>query len=181
MKRKNFLKASGIATAGLGVGTPLMANSLNFILSKAGSGTPKFVRSNEGNKLNVLGDQMTLKLTGEDTGGQYVLIEQNNNPGVGIPLHTHDNEDEIFRVIEGELELNVNGAKTILKAGDLGFCPRGIPHTWKVVGNSPAKVDLSFFPSGMEKMFEELAKLPSGPPDMAKVTEITTRYGVHFV
>ena len=66
---------------------------------------PKIVRANEGLTINVIGDIQTVKLTGKDTNGQFTLIEEENVPGTGIPLHVHFNEDEIFRVLEGEMEL----------------------------------------------------------------------------
>lgn len=178
MKRTEFIKKAG---AGLGALSISPFFKISSTIQTGNSTNSAVVRNGEGRKLNVIGDKMTMKLTGEETNGQYVLIEQNNEPGVGIPLHVHENEDEVFRVIEGQLEVQVADVKAVLGPGDMVFCPRGIPHTWKVVGNKNAKVDLSFFPSGLENMFEELAQLPPGPPDMAVVSEITGRYGVRFV
>lgn len=179
MKRSEFIAktGSGIATAALASFSTAFTIKKNTNLNVK----EKIVRNGFGKKLNVLGDKMTVKLTGKDTAGQYVLIEQNNEPGVGIPPHIHENEDEIFRVIEGQLEVQVADTKTVLNPGDMGFCPRGIPHTWKVVGDKPAKVDLSFFPAGLEDMFEELASLPAGPPNMEKVAGICGKYGVNFL
>lgn len=178
MKRSDFLKVAGI-----GAGSMAMAPFANLgnKVSNTDNMSPKVIRNREGKKVNVLGDKMTFKLTGEDTGGQFTLIEENNEPGVGIPPHVHEDEDEIFRVIEGELEVTVGGDTTVLKAGDTAFAPRGVPHTWRVVGESPVKVDLSIFPAGLEHMFEELGALPPGPPDMEKVTEICGRYNIRFV
>jgi len=131
--------------------------------------------------LNVLGDNQNIKLTGADTNGQYTLIEQNNEPGVGIPPHVHENEDEVFQVLSGQVEMNVGDKTTILLAGDLIFCPKGVPHSWKVVGEEKARAMLSIFPAGLEGMFKELAELPAGPPDMEKVTAICGKYNLKFV
>ncbi|CAN5329937.1 cupin domain-containing protein [soil metagenome] len=178
MKRSDFLKIAGIGTGTVAM-TPFAALKAKSL--KPEHMTPMIVRKGDGKKVDVLGDKMTFKLTGKDTGGLFTLIEENNAPGVGIPPHVHDNEDEIFRVIEGELEVTVGGDTTILKAGDTAFAPRGVPHTWRVVGNGPVKVDLSIFPAGLEHMFEELGALPAGPTDMEKVVEICGRYNVRFV
>ncbi len=185
MDRKQFLRNATILT-GAAVVSPLLTKSLfgspSHTSNKEGLiKMGKIVGAGEGRQLNVLGDKMTFKLTGEDTANQYTLIEQNNEPGVGIPTHVHTGEDEVFKVIEGRLELSVGGETTILNPGDIGFCPRNVPHSWRVVGNSNAKVDLSFFPSGLERMFEELAQLPPGRPDMKVVGEICGRYGLRFV
>ena len=179
MKRNEFFKK-----AALGFGSMVLAPSLIKAFPVKNTfyeSNSKIIRNNEGKKINVIGDNMTVKLTGTDTSGQFGLIEENNDPGVGIPLHVHKNEDEIFKVIEGEVEFELGDEKKILLKGDLAFCPRGIPHSWKVVGSQKSKVDLSFFPAGLEILFEELSKLPAGPPDFAMVAEICGKYGIKFL
>lgn len=148
---------------------------------KIGQLPARVVRADEGKKVNVLGDKQRFKLTGEDTYGQFTLIEETNDPGTAIPPHVHSREDEIFHVLEGEMEITVGGETTVLKAGDMAFGPRGIPHAWRITGDKPARVLLSVFPAGLERMFEELGQLPAGPPDMGKVTEICGRYGIRFM
>lgn len=178
MKRSDFIKTS----AGLGAIAliPYASYGKEFSNHEAFKAA-KIVRNKTGRELNVLGDKMTFKLTGKDTDGQYSLIEQNNEPGVGIPMHVHDNEDELFKVINGQLEVQIADNQYILGPGDLAFCPRGVPHSWKVTGDQDAKIDLSFFPAGLEDMFEELATLAQGPPDLGIIAGITGKYGVKFV
>ena len=188
MKRKEFLR-NAMAASVVTMISPLTSScqSANSALpdkvatAENNSVAAKVIRNTEGKKVNVIGDQMTFKLTGKDTNGQFTLIEEFNDPGVGIPLHVHEHEDEVFKVLEGEMELVVDGKTTILKAGDIGYGPRGIPHAWRIVGEQKAKVILTVFPSGIEVMFEELGQLPAGPPDLAKVGEICGRYGIRFV
>ena len=141
----------------------------------------KIVKNEAGRKLNVLGDNQIIKLSAKDTKGQFSLIEQNNNPGTGIPPHVHQNEDEVFHVLSGQVDMTIGEEMTTLNSGDLIFCPRGIPHSFKVVGGQKAKVMLSIFPAGLENMFEELAKLPVGPPDLEKVGKICGKYNINFL
>ena len=129
----------------------------------------------------MIGDIQTLKLSGADTNGQVVIIEEENAPGTFIPMHTHSKEDEIFKVLEGELEVTVGDQTTVLKAGDLAFAPKGVPHTWKVVGDQNCKTILTAFPAGIELMFAKLGELPAGPPDFAKVAAICGEHGIEFV
>ena len=75
----------------------------------------------------------------------------------------------------------VNGIAAILKEGDIVFAPKGISHSWKVVGTEKAKMITSAFPAGIEFMFQELAQLPEGPPNFDKVAEICGRQGISFV
>jgi quercetin dioxygenase-like cupin family protein len=141
---------------------------------------PKIVKKEEGIKLNVLGYNQIIKVSGKDTNGAFALVEQNNQPGVGIPMHSHQNEDEIFHVLEGNVEMTIQGKTTVLEAGDLIFCPKGIPHARKIVGDVSAKAILSIYPSGLENMFDELSKLPQGPPDLNFVAQICGKYEVSF-
>ena len=177
MKRKQFL-----ATSAMGIGlcaiNPIKAASSE---DEKAIMNPKLVRKEEGQQQIVMGDLQNIKLIGSDTNGQFTLIEQYNEPGFGIPPHVHENEDEVFQVLSGQLEITVGGKTSTLTAGDIAFCPRGIPHGFKVTGEEKARVMLSVFPSGIEKMFGELAHLPPGPPDLEKVGEICGRYQITFL
>lgn len=178
MNRKQFLKTS-ISAGTLLTIFPAHLSAKTIAPSK--NVDPKVIRAGEGKLINVIGDMQTIKLTGKDTNGMFTLIEEENEPGVGIPPHIHQNEDEVFRVLEGEMEITVGDVTTTLKAGDMAFGPRGVPHSWRIIGDKKAKVILSVFPSGIEIMFEELGKLPPGPPDFPKVAEICGRYGITFL
>ena len=159
MDRKRFIKNSGI-----GLGIALMPGVL---LSQPNIFSTPHIQ--------------THKLVGADTNNQIVEWVDNVAPGVGIPPHIHTKEDEIFRVVKGEVEITVKNKSTILKAGDIAFAPKGIAHAWKVVGTEKAKMITSAFPAGIEFMFQELAQLPTGPPNFEKVAEICGRQGITFV
>ncbi len=181
MDRKKFIKTSGI-----GIGLSLLPGLLKSqtLYSKnvlKVNPQPKIIKDSEGPVLNVIGDIQTHKLVGSDTGNQIVEWVDNVEPGVGIPPHIHTKEDEIFRVVKGQIEIMVDGKITVLNEGDVAFAPKNIPHSWKVVGTEKAKMITSAFPAGIEYMFEELAKLPAGPPDFEKVTEICGRHGIRFI
>lgn len=190
MERKSFIRSTALGLCSLSL-IPL-ANSCQKEPKKESEDKPaetekpeilshKIVKKDDGIILNVLGDNQNIKLTGEDTNGQYTLIEQYNEPGIGIPPHVHDNEDEVFQVLEGQVEMSVGNKTTIMNAGDIIFCPKGVPHSWRVIGEEKARAMLSIFPAGLEKMFVEISELPAGPPDMEKVTAICEKYNLRFV
>lgn len=141
----------------------------------------KILSPGSGQVLNVIGDNQTVRLTSEDTGGLFALVEQANPPGVGVPSHVHKNEDELYHVLEGSIEFKVQGKSVTATAGTTIFLPRNVPHEFMTVGDAPAKTLLMVFPAGAEQMFLELNELPAGPPDMAKVLEICGRFGVSFL
>lgn len=142
---------------------------------------PKIVEAGTGRSLNVLGDNQLIRLTGEDTGGALTLVEQTNLPGVGVPMHVHANEDEVFHVLEGAMDFTVGGRTTRAEAGAVVFLPRNVPHAFVTVGPGTTRSTVTAFPAGIERMFYELGELPPGPPDMGKVLEICGRYGIRFI
>lgn len=181
MDRKKFIK-----TSGLGIGLAFIPGiSKSNTRSKKNAFSdkldPKIIKDKKGEVLNVLGDIQTHKLIGSETANQIVEWVDDVDPGVGIPPHIHTKEDEIFRVIKGQVEIMVDGNVSVLEAGDTAFAPKNIPHSWKVVGTEKAKMITSAFPSGIEHMFRELAKLPAGPPDFEKVAKICGAHGISFV
>ena len=141
----------------------------------------KIIGPKEGKYLNVIGDQQWIKLRGEDTTGAFALIEQQNLPGTVIPTHMHTREDETFYIAEGKVQFTVEGRDIVAEPGTTVFLPKKTPHSFRIIGDKLMRAIILVSPSGCEKMFEELADLPSGPPDMAKAEEICNRYGVYFV
>ncbi|TFF35492.1 cupin domain-containing protein [Mucilaginibacter psychrotolerans] len=139
---------------------------------------PTVVRADEGKKISVLGDLQILKLTGKDTDGKLTVIMQELPEGAGVPLHTHSLEDENFQIIEGEVEVCTGDKTYVLTSGDTIYLPKSVPHSLKALKDSKLKINL--VPAGIEGMFEELDRLPAGPPDFKLVTEICNRYGVTF-
>src|ERR1700733_3604314 len=67
--------------------------------------------------LGLVGDTYTILLTGEDTAGRYCLIDMHIPPGGGPPPHRHDFE-EMFSVLEGEIEVTFRGVKAPLRSGE---------------------------------------------------------------
>jgi quercetin dioxygenase-like cupin family protein len=146
---------------------------------------PIILAPGEGPQLNVLGDNQCVKLTGEQTNGLMTLVENENMPGTALPLHWHDNEDETFYILQGEVEFNVDGQRMLMTEGSAVYAPRGVPHAWKVVGTKPARMMLVVTPGGLDKMFEELAELcgdrcEAVTPPMDVVMGVCARYGIHF-
>lgn len=135
----------------------------------------------EGEPLNVIGDRQTVKVSADDTGGAFVLVENLNEPGVGIPMHVHHNEDEVFYVISGQVEFTLTDGPTVAEAGATVFLPRGTPHAFRVVGSEPARMLTLLVPGRLEGLFRELATFPPGPPDPERLMAACAPYGIAFL
>mgnify|MGYP001086897429 CR=1 FL=1 len=73
-----------------------------------------------------------------DLNGQYVLMVRAE--GDKIPWHSHENEDELFMVIEGVLNILERDKTTTVKAGEFYIVPRGTEH--RVVPEGAVKIML---------------------------------------
>ena len=137
---------------------------------------PKIIKTAEG--LNLIGGRQIIKLQSEDTNRTITVMTSKVPAGGGVPLHVHQREDEIFQIIEGDLEVTVGGKISLLTTGDMIFMPRKIAHGFKAVTDTTMWTTLT--PAGIETMFIELAALPAGPPDIQKMTEICSKYEITF-
>jgi quercetin dioxygenase-like cupin family protein len=144
--------------------------------------TPKVLASAQGKKFQILAETGLLKLGGDETGGAYVIMEAHTPPEAGPPPHRHSREDESFYVLEGEYEFTVRGQRIQTPAGTFVFGPRGVTHSFKNIGKTPARLLIVAQPAGIEKFFEEINQLvSSGPPDLSKVVALAATYGIEVL
>jgi quercetin dioxygenase-like cupin family protein len=130
--------------------------------------------------LQVLGSTITVKLAGEQTGGQYAVIEESSPVAGGPPLHIHHQEDELFYVQEGEVEFQLGEQRFRAPAGSVAFLPRNIPHTFHNVGATASKVLVVISPARFVGFFEEIDGLGQPTPEQFKALE--QKYDVlHFL
>jgi mannose-6-phosphate isomerase-like protein (cupin superfamily) len=88
-------------------------------------------------------DTFSPKIVG-DVNGQHVKLVRVE--GDKVPWHTHDHEDELFLVLEGELEIKERAQSVILRPNDFCIVSRGVEH--KVVPRGHVKL-LLFEPAGI--------------------------------
>jgi quercetin dioxygenase-like cupin family protein len=134
-----------------------------------------------------LGGLLKIHVDGTDTNGQFSLIEAYSTPGMEPPMHVHQNEDELFYILDGELTAFC-GVRTIkAKRGDSVFLPRRIPHTFRIESET-ARALILVTPSGFENYFREIGRpaeqetLPLLPiiPDLEHIMRTANKYGVDF-
>jgi quercetin dioxygenase-like cupin family protein len=102
--------------------------------------------------LGVVGDTYTILVSGRDTAGRYTLIDMYIPPGGGPPPHRHDFE-EMFTILDGEIELTFRGAATVARAGETVNIPANAPHVFRNASDRPARLLCLCSPSGQEEFF----------------------------
>ena len=107
--------------------------------------------------LGLVGDTYTILLTGEQTAGRYTLIDMHVPPGGGPPPHRHDFE-EMFTVLDGEVELTFRGERMVARAGETVNVPANAPHAFTNASGGPARLLCMCSPSGQEQFFLEVGQ-----------------------
>ena len=119
--------------------------------------------------LGIVGDTYTILLTGRDTAGRYCLIDMFVPPGGGPPPLRHDFE-EMFTVLEGEIEVTFRGAKSVVRAGETINIPSNAPHEFHNKTERPARLLCMCSPAGQEEFFMAvgipLASRTAPPPKL---------------
>jgi mannose-6-phosphate isomerase-like protein (cupin superfamily) len=58
----------------------------------------------------------------------------------GPPVHVHPTAEESYEVIEGALEVFMNGEWSPVRAGEKATVPAGVPHSVRNAGDEPARI-----------------------------------------
>ncbi|MCD2191811.1 cupin domain-containing protein [Actinomycetospora endophytica] len=100
----------------------------------------------------LVGDTYTILVRGEDTAGRYTLIDMHVPPKGGPPPHRHDFE-EMFTVLDGEVQATFRGETVVLQAGETINVPANAPHSFTNAGSAPARLLCLCAPAGQEEFF----------------------------
>jgi quercetin dioxygenase-like cupin family protein len=133
---------------------------------------------------------LTFLATGEDTGGQFALMEQVARNGNVPPRHIHHREDETFYVIEGEMTFSV-GVETIKATpGTMVFLPRDVAHSF-TIDSEQVRILVMVAPAGAEGFFKECSvpapSMTLPPPadmpysEIQKMMSLAPTYGFEFL
>ncbi len=147
------------------------------------AGARMVVDPDEGTSISLGGLGVIHKLSGQDTGGSFSIVEHPLQPGtLGAAPHTHLNEDEYSFVLEGEVGVQIGDHEFEAAPSTYILKPRGIPHTFWNAGPEPARIIEIISPAGFEKYFDEIGEVVSsaagGEPDFGKLMEIASKYGL---
>lgn len=143
--------------------------------------------------ISLAGGTYTIVVSGAQTAGRYCLIDMLVPSSGGPPPHRHDFE-EMFTLLEGELEFTFRGETTTVGTGSTVNIPANAPHSF--VNNSGKKARLLCMctPAGQEEFFmavgDPVANRTSSPPDLnaeekaqraKKAQALAAQYRTEFV
>lgn len=103
-------------------------------------------------RVAVVGDTYTTLVSGAETAGRYCLIDMLVPQGGGPPPHRHDFE-EMFTLLDGELEFTFRGQTRTVAAGATINVPANAPHSFKNTSNKTAHMLCLCSPAGQDEFF----------------------------
>jgi quercetin dioxygenase-like cupin family protein len=142
--------------------------------------TIEAIAPDTGDVLDVFGATMTVKLDGA-TG--LFLARHQAPPGYAVPLHVHDEDDEIFWVLGGTLTMLSTGGAFGAGQGSCVHLPHGIPHGFRNDTASAADVLLMVTPgrriAAMFRALDHLTK--TGTPTPESIGAVCAWHGVRLL
>jgi mannose-6-phosphate isomerase-like protein (cupin superfamily) len=133
-------------------------------------------------------NRMTILVRAHETGGAFGAVEGVGRPGSSPPLHVHSREDEVFVLLSGRLLVRCGDDTFRAEPGSATFLPRGVPHTFLVDGDEPARLISLSLPGGFEEFFAAAGRPaerdglpPQEPPDVPRLQQVGAQFGLQFV
>ena len=132
-------------------------------------------------------NQITVLVSGEESGGEFCLMELEIQPGGGATaLHT-DRWVEVFHVLEGDVEWTMDRdgklATWHARRGETIRVPSGVKHRFAGAGTGPSRM-LAVGTPEFEEFFRALADAWQGPYDREKTPQavgpVFQRFGMQL-
>jgi mannose-6-phosphate isomerase-like protein (cupin superfamily) len=135
----------------------------------------------EGRLIDLGGFSMSVKATDEETDGMFTLLEADEPPNFGPPMHIHHGIAEAFYVLEGEYTIFIRENEFRCPAGSFIFIPAETPHGFRVGGSASRKLNL-YLPAAMLGYFDDLSDaMRKGEADPERLSEIASRHSVEVI
>lgn len=100
-----------------------------------------------------MGCMFRFLVTSEEADGSYTTMEATVPAQEGAYAHVHEEAEEQFYVLEGELIFEVDGVELSVGPGDFLHVPRGVVHAFRN-GDRQARLLVTFGPgTGIEQTF----------------------------
>jgi glyoxylate utilization-related uncharacterized protein len=123
---------------------------------------------------------MSLKLSGDESGDSFTLLEADEPPNFGPPMHIHRGAAEAFYVLAGEYHIFIGHDEFPCPAGSFIYIPAGVVHGFRV-GPAPSRKLNIYVPAAMVGYFDELSAALARDAAEAELSRIADRHGMQIV
>jgi quercetin dioxygenase-like cupin family protein len=136
---------------------------------------PILIDSEGGPRLRIVGDSVRVLATGSDTGA-YEVFETTGPRESGPPPHAHPWSESYF-VVDGELDVMIDGNVTRVVRGGFVNIPAGTIHAYRIASEQ-AKFVVITSPRGASDFFHEMDSVAGGSMDVEKIIGVALRHGL---
>lgn len=139
-----------------------------------------FLKPGTGTNYKWENDHTFVKVSAEDTAGQYTLMEDNMKATFALGLHRHDHHAETFYILEGSLDFYIDGDWIKADPGSCIHIPPGVPHACTVnEGSRDARMLMIYQPSGFDQFLAEMDCMSETEMnDPAKMDALSKKYDI---
>ena len=123
---------------------------------------------------NILGQTYYLKESCDTS----FSFEVHGMAGTFVPAHIHPTQDEFIYLLDGEMELTLDGQAHPLRKGEMARMPMGIPHAYRNVGTGLSR---SLFWVTPARKLHELFSRIHNLTDPMEVVAISATCEVNFL
>ena len=136
----------------------------------------------DGERLRFSGAEFVVGASADTTGGAFTIIEEVAPLDTPLHVHEHEDEDELFYVLEGEHVFRVGDDEFPVGPGATVFAPRGVPHAHRRVGPRTGRFLTLTSPAGFERFFRDLSDAErAGSPMESAYATVSRKYGVTWL
>ena len=147
------------------------------------SETPRYCPPGAGDAARIRRFGTLVKVRAEDTDGHYSVLEHSlEEATLAMPMHKHAAETKTFYALEGALTVKLGSNTFIAMPGASIVVPAGAMHTMWNETERRVRFLAVVAPGGLERYYAEVAGFvrPGGRPDIDRILEASTRYGVEL-
>ena len=115
-----------------------------------------------------------------------VVLEMTLPVGSAPPLHVHDDLDDTWFILDGQMVVRCGDEDLVVGAGDWVSMPRGVPHTFRVVGGREARILLVHDNASFRDLVRDIgtpatARIVPSDPTFPPVDELARIAGSHHL
>lgn len=136
-----------------------------------------------GERTRAYGNEILFKLGTDETRGAFSLgLASVSASDSVVPPHVHEGEDEMFIIVEGTYRVFTNGEWNECGPGSVVYLPRGVMHTFHVIGGRDGRHWVLNTSSAFRAYYTSVAELfATGWPDPARLGALGAQYGMRTV
>ena len=138
------------------------------------------LKPGDGRRIDLGNFAMVVKASSDQTSGAFTLLQADEPPGFGPPVHIHHDTAEAFYVVSGEYVIFVDEAEHVCPAGSFIYIPAGVRHGFRVGSQPSNKLNL-FTPAAMIGYFDALSAAIASGAGQDELAAIASANGVEIV